>query len=613
MVLSIKLFFAVIGLILPGHATARLLGLRLSWAVAFPFSALLLTGFVITYSLLGAPIRLNTIAPALCGITILCYWISRDKIRDPLDDIQEVTEITSKTIKASVFVLSSLIVTIVAIRTTLYPLSGFDTYFRWEALARAMLSQESLHYYPPVTAENFNIYLFTDGIPPLVSTVYWWLYAVMGKPVEQVTSISVVLQFISTMILTFYATRYNFNTRAGYFALVVFATSTMLIDGFAIGQETGLLTLSMAGQICFSLAAVRNPKASLVVATALFAVLASLSRDYGPALALTGFSILAWNPVARRFLPLFTVTTVVLSLPWYLRNWYITGNPLYSHRFFGLQTNSIHTAIMDSYTEIFSFSQIDSSQWLSIAIILFCGAPLAILFGIPLLIARWRDSTPIIAIVCLVIFLWVLSVAQTAGGLVYSMRVFTPALVALTMFAGAAFSDYYFEYTRNRGIIFRVSSSTILVLTICYALIYAASHPLNPKELFTALTSRHAGLPQFCSDLQELTDELNASDLPPTGLLTDDNYLATLIQRNTRFRPVMVWSPEVRFVFDKKIDSNEVRKRLITQNIRLISYGKGANELFFSRIRFYKEDMPYWKQMITKPESTAIFLLPRAQ
>ena len=122
----------------------------------------------------------------------------------------------------------------------------------------------------------------------------------------------------------------------------------MLINGFAIGQETGYTALAVAGQFCFTLAAVRTPRISSVMAAALFASLGALARDYGPALAASGFLVLAWDSRTRRFLPAFTVSVLILSAPWYLRNWVLAGNPLYPHEIpGGFRINAVYVAIQN--------------------------------------------------------------------------------------------------------------------------------------------------------------------------------------------------------------------------------------------------------------------------
>src|SRR6185369_13657311 len=303
-----------------------------------------------------------------------------------------------------------LIVMAVGFRAVLYPLSGFDTFFRWEGLARLMLQHESLSFYPPVTAGDFATYLIPDGIPPLVATVYWWFYAAIGKPLMQVTAIPVALQLLSAMALTFLGTSLAFGSRAAYCSLLAFATSPLLINGFAIGQETGYTSLAVAGQFCFAMLAVRRPHAGSVIAAALFAALGALTRDYGPALALTGFLTLAWQPQTRRYLCLFCVTTAIISAPWYLRTWVVTGNPLYPRPLLGLfPVNDIYEAPQQILRQSFSFYHYSFKQWLGFLGVLASGAPLAILGGIPYALLKWRDSLPLLFTAGVLVILWLLS------------------------------------------------------------------------------------------------------------------------------------------------------------------------------------------------------------
>jgi len=504
-------------------------------------------------------------------------------------------------------VLSGLIVGAIALRTTLYPLSGYDTYFRWEALARAMMSYESLSYYPPVTSSDYSKYFYAEGIPPLVSTVYWWLYAVIGKPVEQVTSISVVLQLSSIMALTFYGTRQAFNSRAACFSLITLLTTTLFINGVAIGQETGFTALSVAGQLCFALAAVRTPRPSLVIAAALFAALGSLSRDYGPALAISGFTVLAWHPASRRFLALFTVIAAGLSAPWYVRSWFITGNPFYSHAIpGGFPVNEIHSAIIESYRSVFSFGQLSASEWADLALVIITGATPIIIVGLPLCITRLRGFAPFLLTAVAVVLLWIVSVPQTAGGIIYSLRMLTPAFVALSISTGAAM-DHLLKTGSNRLLL--ITSETVLVLLALGSITFTLSHPFGPQDIGTAITSRYTGAPGF-SIRPEIASYLAASDMHSTGVLTDNQYLAVYMQRNTRFRPVMIWSPEVKFVFDRSLAPNEVRRRLIAGGIRIVSIDNNSlSTLTLEKFPFYQEDILNWKPLITLTEQASLYWL----
>lgn len=590
MIIFLNYSIGFLGLIFPGYALARLLRLSQSWAASFPLSALILVESVILFSSTGIPIRFSTMAIALIAWTTLfssLNVLSRPKLPDAPQRCEEA-HLSPLFIKACLCIALVIIVA-VTFRTTLYPLSGYDTFWRWDALARDILFHESLSFYPPVTASDYAIYPFTDGIPPLVSAVYWWIYATIGTPIAQATSASVLLQLVSALALTAHATRQLSCLRAAYFSLLAFLSSTLLIYGFAIGQETGFITLSVAGQICFGWATVRNPRISSVFATALFAALGALARDYGLALALTGFFVLIWHAPTRKYLPFFIAMTVTLSIPWYLRNWFLTGNPLYSHVILGsFPVNSIHAAIMESYKEFRSLSGLDISELSSLIKELLLGAPIGLLIGVPFGFTRWREYTPLLLIFFLIVLLWLSSVSQTSGGSIFSIRVFAPAIIPLSVLVGVA-GDHLFTYTGKPAPFLKTALLAAMLLCTGYTVVFSLSHPFSPDEIRSAITYAHSGAPEFCAGMQELADKLQQSDLPATGVLTDNTYLATILQRETRFRPVMIWSPEVKFVFDSNFAMEEIRQRLYSNNIRIVSLeGGSVNKLYLSHSPFYK-------------------------
>jgi hypothetical protein len=584
----LMLIMAVLGLLLPGYASARLLGLRASWAVAFPFSALLMSEFVIVFSAAGVPIRFNLMALALGGWTFLNLVLLLCRGRDQGGDVPEAMAEPPGRFEKSILWLSLLIVTAVGFRTALYPLSGFDTFFRWDALARQMLQYESISHYPPVTAADFSIYVYPDGIPPLVATVYWWLYAAIGRPLMQVTSISVVLQLLSAMALTYYGTCRVFGVRAAFFSLLAFSTSTLLISGFAIGQETGYTALSVAGQLYCAWVAVRRPRLSPIFAAGAFAALGALARDYGPVLALAGFMILAWDAQTRRYLWLFVLTAVLLASPWYLRNWMMTGNPVYPHVIpGGFSSNPVMAAILNSYRDVFAFYQYDASQWATFSGILFAGAPLALVGGGVFGAARWRESGALMIASGVVVLVWLWSIGFTAGGVIYSMRVLTPVFVMLSVLAGAAGAMVYAGIS-GQGRTLRLTAMIAVLSLSAYSAAFSLSHPFSGVNSGSAFMYAHSGTPEMCLNTQELAEKLQATAIPKTGVLTSNAYLATILQRNTRFRPVMLWSPEVRFLFEPGNNALDVRRQLLEKNIRIIYiHNDSVNNYFSMNFSFF--------------------------
>jgi len=584
---------AFLGLILPGYLSARLLRVSAGWAAAFPFSALLLTLFVILFSIAGIPLRFSTMAIMLLswsGICSLLLWLRRKK---PEQATIEITISPVSRLEKGFLGFAALIVMAVGLRTCLYPLSGFDTFIRWEALARLMLQFESISFYPPVSAADFATYLLPDGVPPLVASVYWWLYTALGKPLMQVTAIPVALQLLSVMALTFLGSFLLFGCRAAYCSLLAAASSSLLISGFAVGQETGYTSLAVAGQFCFASLAVRRPHSGPVVAAAMFAALGALSRDYGPALALTGFLTLAWQPQTRRYLWLFCLTTIILSAPWYLRTWAVTGNPLYPRPLLGLfPGNDVYEAPQRILKESFSFYRYSLTQWFGFIGMLVVGAPLAVLGGLPYALIRWRESLPLLLTAVLLVSLWLLSMGVTGdAGASYSMLLLTPVFVGFAIFAGAAGRDLT-EGSYCRSSLCKTATAAVLLLSAGYALAGSLAHPFPVQQVLSAISYQHDGVPEFCSDTRSLAEQLQSTDLPAGGVLTSNAYLGVILQRETRFSPVMTWSPAVKFVFDRSLGAAAVRKRLQAENIKLLYLdhgGGGAHNQFFVQFPFFQQ------------------------
>ena len=610
----LSLTLAALGLLLPGYLAARVLGVPRGWLLAFPLSALLLVELVIMMSLLGIPLSFASMAAGLSGFVVLCLVLMKGRRPGPVlsEQEEEVVQVP-RWIGWSCLGVVSGIVLLVTLRATLFPLSGFDTYFRWEGLSRAMLQLRSLDFYPPVSARDFTIYVFPDGIPPLVATVYWWLYAAIGRPLPEVTAFPVALQVTSILALIYVGALSAFGRPAAWFALLTASTSVLFIRGVAIGQETGFTALSVAGQLCFAWLAVSKPQRRLVVVAALFAALGALSREYGPALTLAGFSVLVWYPQTRRYLLLFVVVAAAFSAPWYLRCWFLTGNPFFPHAIpGGFPHNGVYAAIMEFYRQFRSVASFDRSQWLNLLGLVAGGAPFAVLVGLPFGIRRWRETGPLLITTTLITFLWLYSIGETAGGVVYSLRVLTPAVVALSICAGAGLATVVeSDCWRRRS--WRLFVFSVLGCGVVYAMISAASHPFPAQSIGSAFLSRGGDPPEFCIVQPELANNLQASSVPATGVLTDDMYLATILQRTTRFRPVMIWSPEVSFIFEGRLEVEEVRRRLLAQGVRVVAIeNESPNTVFMMRYPFF-QDYRRWNLLFAVSDRGAMFLLPEVQ
>ncbi len=600
---------AILGLFLPGYLVAGGGRSLLAGAAAFPLSALLITASVVMLALAGLPIRFGNALAVVVTLTLLGYFLSRRAANSGPSAVAVAPETTTATWFPTIIVcaLTGLLLTGVLVRTALYPLSGYDTVFRWEALARVILVDQGLAHYPPLSAADFEHYTYPDGIPPLTAAVYWWLYAAWGEPCPRLTSLPIMLQIASCLALVFYAARAAWGNFAGLLATLTLASSTLFISAVAIGQETGYTALGVAGQLACAMAAWRRPEARLVVLAGLFAALGALAREYGLALMLCGGIAIAIDRCTRRYLALFCAVALGVAAPWYLRNWVRTGNPLYSlDTPFGFPVNVVHSALIASYRDQFGLATISPAGWILLALQLFFGALAPIGLGILGVASAGRRGNSCAAAALLGISLWLWSIPFTAGGFEYSLRVLSPTWAALAIVAGAARLSIPGN-TKSYGV--RGAVFSLLALACAVATVACWSLPVGPTQLFAAaLSTRNFPDDDLAVQLQSIKAVEDAG-LRPAGVLTDDCYVAAALQRHGKFFPVMVWSPRVEYVFNPQVPPAEVRRRLREDNIMYVAVHQ-SNLPYLCRFPFYAEDTKNWRVIPSTMNLHVVFFLP---
>jgi hypothetical protein len=604
---------ALSGLTLPGYALARALCPYFCLAAAFPFSSLLICLTVILLALFGQSITLSAVGTILAlltlifgGISLYCPPVKQQRTTFDSNYSEAVPGFSRLTIAATI-----LLVLIVAFRTTLYPIGGFDTYTRWDALARAILDFKSLSFYPPLSPEDFTKHLIPDGFPPLVASVYWWSYAAAGTPAPQLTALSVTLQLLSILALTFKAAEYACNLTAARLSLLALMAAPLLLTSVEIGQESGFLALSVSGQICFSLAATRNKPVSAVFAAALFAALGSQAREYGAALALPGFLILLADAETRHHAWKYALVASLFSAPWYLRNWVVTGNPLYSHAIpGGFPINNGLIVIMNYYQEVYSPVHFSSRQWFAVLGELLTGTTITMIIGVPYLISHYRTAYPYLISAVLIMALWVWSIGQTCGGVIYSMRVLAPLVVVLAIVTGISAQKYF---TRSDGRM-RFVLVALFFSCFCYSALSALAYPDPIRNILSSAILTKTELPELSETQSSFIEQIKALDLPPAGIITESAYLARLLLSETRLRPVMPWNPDIDFLLNPVISVDEIHARLAAKNIRYAAVSRSSmNNGFFNRIPAYDQYRQSWSLRLTAFDEWALFEFPNGK
>lgn len=585
-------------LVLPGYAMGRALRSLSPLTTAFPLSTLILTEATIACAYLGVTVCVATVYSSLAVMTIAALAVVLTRRSEGVSTSESLTfSAVPRWFGAIVATQIAVVLVGVLVKTTLFPLSGPDTPFRWDALARMLLDEVGFRHYPPITAEDFTSYVYPDGIPPLTSVVYWCLYAGWGAYCPRITSVAVGFQLLSCIVFAFSAARTLYGTVGGLLAVTTLLSSNRFLTSFLIGQETGYICLAVAGQLAFSIAAIQNPRLNYAVLAGMFAGLGGLSREYGALLSLCGASVLLRSHTTRRLVLPFCAVAAACMAPWYLRNWLITGNPLYPMDVLdlGFPANAVHEGLHASYKAHLGLHTLTFLSWIRVLGTLFLGAPVALVLGVPGLVLTSRRGIALTSSVVVISLIWLWSIPYTVGGIHLSMRVLTPAIVVLSISA-AACGPVFQRMLSVKSKWLQVSACVPLIFTGCYAALSCWTYPGHPWELKNmAFLTWMFPDDSMGSNNRVIREVLERVEIEPLGVLTDDPYLAVTLQRSKRLRPVPIFSPEVAFVFDKALMPSDVRRRLREKNIWFASLPISENADYLMQFPFYEQDRVNWQ------------------
>jgi hypothetical protein len=430
-------FFLAAGLLAPGWLLGRALRCPGGWIGAFIGSAVIFTNLLIALDVLKLGFTNLNLSLALA--IICCGLVSWAKFRSahgPPDSIVPREKFPWQ--QHHWFVLPALIGLIaIVIKTTLNPLSGYDTYFRWDFLAQQMWHQGNLQFYPPVTPQDYQSYGWCDGIAPLVSGLYFWAYLSLGRTVAWATTPVVIAQAALLFTTVYQLAARKQGSAAGCAAVAVLATSSLLLWGVAIAQETGLTALSVVAMFLFLEKSRSETERNWIVWAGIAAGFGALAREYGLLFVFFGSLDLAQRRLPLRRWAEFVLAAIVVAAPWYVRNWTRTGNPLWPHDIGGLfPVNHVHADYMKMVHEYMGIGT-PAAGLLAIASSAAMGTALPFALAIASFARRgvmrsWVEAITILGIV----LLWVWSIGQTSGGYVYSLRVVTPAIALCAVAAG---------------------------------------------------------------------------------------------------------------------------------------------------------------------------------
>jgi hypothetical protein len=451
----------------------------------------------------------------------------------------------------------------VAVRTVVEPLSGWDNLFRWDFLARQMLRLGTLAFYPPMTADDFLHYGWCDGIPPLVPVLNFWTYLSAGQTAVLATAPRVV----GEAVLLFYGVGRLasglWGGRAAWPARAALATSALLLWGVAMGQETGLTALTLVAMFVFLDEHGRSGARADLFWAGLAAGTGALCREYGIVWPLFGLIALAGQGGLRAGWKVFSVTAALVAAPWYLRNWVLTGNPLYSHDLAGLfPANTVYVEYM-RLVPYHNGILVNLDLLPSILLLLVTCAGL--LGGL----AAWgawqgrRPAIPLAIAATGVGAIWFWTMGQTSGGWYYSTRVLTPALGLAAALAGATL-------VRLTGWPRRIVACGLLLFAGDAA--FRALHlPNEPTPSLQVLFSGHwrdFGRVVAARNALPWWDAL-AARAGERGIVVEHPADFTLLAERGA-HAVSLMSPQVAFLFDDRLPFAEAVARCRQTNVRFL-------------------------------------------
>jgi len=530
----VGIFCAIAGLLLPGLGWARAGRWPLPWVGGGLLSALAILAGVLAFTLAGIPVTLFSLGSWLAVVGVPGWWLARGVVRPAAGIGRE-------------WWLALPVLPLVFVATwhaCVQPLSGADAGFRWNLLAELLVEQGNLNFYPPTTVSDFTQYFWADGINPLVASLYTWSYLACGSTDTGWTAIPVLSQIAALLALLFGLGRHWGGERGGWFACA-FGGMTMLLQfAFNLGQETGLTALG-AGSMVFYLVKWRETRGTpLLLAAAVGGAVAACAREYGAVGAMAGAAWIVTQDRAWRAALGFVVTAALLPALWHARVYWMTGNPLYAQDFAGFPTNAVFDSWMKNYQLIYGEQLHHAGTWQQLGRY-FCVTALPALFGLGagLVMQRKSPGWGLVAMAAaLFVAVWYASIPYTAGGLFYSMRVLSPALLLGCGWGGACLAHWVPGRVHLTGV--------MIALTLFGgdAALRAWTIPQNPYRLPYREWS-HAGYELHREFEQETAPFIReVARIVPGRVLSDTAGLRGFFRREGKtYSPI--WSPDVAWLF----------------------------------------------------------------
>lgn len=568
----LRLALLLAGLLVPGTMLLRALRLPWSLAAAFVASCATLYAVVLLFACTGFTISLATLVLALSLISAVAGYLAR---RPSLTELS--SSFSCFTRQGPWLPLYAAFWLVVGYRLAAQPLNGPDVCFRWSYLGEQMLQFGSLDFYPPRSGADFARYFWAESVPPGIASLYAWTYACAGSKSVLWVAPVIMLQLLSLHeVIWRLASRWGGEAVARR-AVLLAAACPLLGWSVLIGQETGLTALAVVGLVWSLHHLAEEDGVRWAALAGIFAIAAASTREYGPVFAVA--AVLAAKYVLRlprRAVGVLAWVALPLSFAWILRVWLLTGNPLYSLNLGGLfRVNTVFTAWNDSFRAPHAGVDLPGlGRYLLLWALPACAGLVALAV---LLYQRLREARIVAVFVLLTAVLWFASVAYTAGGLFYSLRVLAPAFALLAVTGGYAFQLFF----HSRAAV--VAGAIALGLISLEALPKTLTLPENPYRMPASEWPQAAA--QFPASVRAGEQDLLAKlkPLPGRRRVVTDNAGLPRVLADIGSEAIPLWSPDVAWLFDDSLKPREIARRWQLSGFRYVIVGKMGPSADFLR------------------------------
>ena len=598
--IPLRLALLVGGLLVPGSMLLRALRLPWSLAAAFATSVATLYAVVLVFAWTDGVISLLTLAAALALVALAARLVPTRP-----SPVQISSSFACFGRMGWWLPLYAAFWLIVAYRLGIYPLNGPDNSFRWSWLAEQMLQFGSLDFYPPRSAADYVRYFWAESIPPGVAGLYTWAYACGGSNHPLWTSPVVALQLLAVHELVWrLGNRWGGEVVARR-AVLLAAACPLLTWSVIMGQETGLSALAVVG-IVWSLQHLRDENGDRWAAlAAIFSIVATSTREYGPIFPVATLAATVWLQAPRRQSWLVAAIALPVALAWPARVWLLTGNPFYSLNVAGIfPFNPIFAVWNDILRGPVSRTLTDPSAWLVLGrYVLLWGLPaiLGLVALVILLVQRLREMRILALFVGLVGLLWLVSMAYTAGGLFYSLRVLSPALALLVVVAGYGLGFW----VQHRA--------AIQYLAVAVALLLLESLPKTlvlPENPYRLDVRQWSEAPDYFPSVVRAINQSMRAQLEPRPdrrrVLSDHSGLPRVLAPiGTEVVPL--WSPEITWLFNQSLKPEEVAQHWQRSGFRYVVLAKTGSAAGFMQL-YARWRAPYFQLKTVTATDTHVIL-----